>query len=201
MFERSALMASYAMLDLCFSPFSSLHLRLNLPLFVQQYRGRGNGFIPIAEYGLEFTKDSKEGKKRVPVRLLYSGKNHYDLLIWNGHMKYVPTKHQSTGSHRPFNGTYINSRFLSMVAFFDPAMFLWCYNCCFIDLTEIIVMGILGIWRFGARISTNLMIASHDLTLRCLHGVEASAVLAVAVIWLASCRGVVDCVSGWCRAE
>ncbi|KAF7054518.1 hypothetical protein CFC21_062180 [Triticum aestivum] len=45
------------------------------------YRGRGNGFIPIAEYGLEFTKDSKEGKKRVPVRLLYSGKNHYDLLI------------------------------------------------------------------------------------------------------------------------
>uniref|UniRef100_A0A453IF93 Uncharacterized protein n=1 Tax=Aegilops tauschii subsp. strangulata TaxID=200361 RepID=A0A453IF93_AEGTS len=46
-----------------------------------QYRGRGNGFIPIAEYGLEFTKDSKEGKKRVPVRLLYSGKNHYDLLI------------------------------------------------------------------------------------------------------------------------
>uniref|UniRef100_A0A453IF83 Ubiquitin thioesterase OTU n=6 Tax=Triticinae TaxID=1648030 RepID=A0A453IF83_AEGTS len=47
----------------------------------REYRGRGNGFIPIAEYGLEFTKDSKEGKKRVPVRLLYSGKNHYDLLI------------------------------------------------------------------------------------------------------------------------
>uniref|UniRef100_R7WBP5 Ubiquitin thioesterase OTU n=1 Tax=Aegilops tauschii TaxID=37682 RepID=R7WBP5_AEGTA len=32
----------------------------------REYRGRGNGFIPIAEYGLEFTKDSKEGKKRVP---------------------------------------------------------------------------------------------------------------------------------------
>uniref|UniRef100_A0ACD5TW49 Uncharacterized protein n=1 Tax=Avena sativa TaxID=4498 RepID=A0ACD5TW49_AVESA len=47
----------------------------------REYRGRGNGFIPIAEYGLEFSKDSKQGKKRVPVRLLYSGKNHYDLLI------------------------------------------------------------------------------------------------------------------------
>ncbi|KAG8096640.1 hypothetical protein GUJ93_ZPchr0013g37960 [Zizania palustris] len=47
----------------------------------REYRGRGNGFIPIAEYGLEFSKDSKQGKKRVPVRLLYSGRNHYDLLV------------------------------------------------------------------------------------------------------------------------
>ncbi|OAY82835.1 OTU domain-containing protein [Ananas comosus] len=43
--------------------------------------GWGNGFIPIAEYGSEFGKRSKKGKKRMPVRLLYSGKNHYDLLI------------------------------------------------------------------------------------------------------------------------
>ncbi|KAK7286881.1 hypothetical protein RJT34_22206 [Clitoria ternatea] len=40
--------------------------------------GFGSGFIPIAEYGIEFRKDSK----RKAVRLLYSGKNHYDLLIW-----------------------------------------------------------------------------------------------------------------------
>ncbi|XP_043691680.1 OVARIAN TUMOR DOMAIN-containing deubiquitinating enzyme 3 [Telopea speciosissima] len=42
--------------------------------------GRGNGFIPIAEYGAEFSKTSKKGKTRKAVRLLYSGKNHYDLL-------------------------------------------------------------------------------------------------------------------------
>ncbi|KAJ3682679.1 hypothetical protein LUZ60_012906 [Juncus effusus] len=43
--------------------------------------GYGNGFIPIAEYGLEFSKSAKQGKKRTPVRLLYSGRNHYDLLV------------------------------------------------------------------------------------------------------------------------
>nr|ABF95145.1 OTU-like cysteine protease family protein, expressed [Oryza sativa Japonica Group] len=47
----------------------------------REYHGRGNGFIPIAEYGLEFSKDSKQWKKKVPVRLLYSGRNHYDLLV------------------------------------------------------------------------------------------------------------------------
>jgi len=41
----------------------------------------GNGFIPIAEYGSELSKKSKKGKQRMPVRLLYSGKNHYDLLV------------------------------------------------------------------------------------------------------------------------
>ncbi|XP_072959150.1 OVARIAN TUMOR DOMAIN-containing deubiquitinating enzyme 3 [Typha angustifolia] len=43
--------------------------------------GWSNGFIPIAEYGSEFAKVSRKVKKRVPVRLLYSGKNHYDLLV------------------------------------------------------------------------------------------------------------------------
>ncbi|KAF6160946.1 hypothetical protein GIB67_007587 [Kingdonia uniflora] len=43
-------------------------------------RGRGNGFIPIAEYGAEFSKASKKVNPRKAVRLLYSGKNHYDLL-------------------------------------------------------------------------------------------------------------------------
>uniref|UniRef100_A0A0E0KBP7 Ubiquitin thioesterase OTU n=1 Tax=Oryza punctata TaxID=4537 RepID=A0A0E0KBP7_ORYPU len=47
----------------------------------REHRGRGNGFIPIAEYGLEFSKDSKQWKRKVPVRLLYSGRNHYDLLV------------------------------------------------------------------------------------------------------------------------
>ncbi|CAK7333555.1 unnamed protein product [Dovyalis caffra] len=40
----------------------------------------GSGFIPIAEYGAEFWKGSWNGKPRKAVRLLYSGKNHYDLL-------------------------------------------------------------------------------------------------------------------------
>lgn len=43
--------------------------------------GRGSGFIPIAEYGAEYGKASWTGKAKKAVRLLYSGKNHYDLLI------------------------------------------------------------------------------------------------------------------------
>lgn len=41
----------------------------------------GTGFLPIVEYGEEFMKPSKQRKGRKPVRLLYSGSNHYDLLI------------------------------------------------------------------------------------------------------------------------
>ncbi|XP_021859287.2 OVARIAN TUMOR DOMAIN-containing deubiquitinating enzyme 3 [Spinacia oleracea] len=37
---------------------------------------RGSGFIPIAEYGAV-----KKKQPRHVVRLLYSGKNHYDLLV------------------------------------------------------------------------------------------------------------------------
>ncbi|KAJ4704521.1 OTU domain containing protein [Melia azedarach] len=43
--------------------------------------GVGSGFIPIAEYGAEFRRASRSGKPRKVVRLLYSGRNHYDLLI------------------------------------------------------------------------------------------------------------------------
>ncbi|OIV89606.1 hypothetical protein TanjilG_15801 [Lupinus angustifolius] len=43
--------------------------------------GWGSGFIPIAEYGSEFGKVSRNMKPRKPVRLLYSGRNHYDLLV------------------------------------------------------------------------------------------------------------------------
>ncbi|KAJ0849566.1 putative OTU domain, papain-like cysteine peptidase superfamily, ubiquitin thioesterase OTU1 [Helianthus annuus] len=41
----------------------------------------GSGFIPIAEYGAEFGKSSKQEKPKKAVRLLYSGSNHYDLLV------------------------------------------------------------------------------------------------------------------------
>ncbi|KAG2690757.1 hypothetical protein I3843_09G201100 [Carya illinoinensis] len=43
--------------------------------------GRGSGFIPIAEYGAEFGKGLIKERARKVVRLLYSGKNHYDLLV------------------------------------------------------------------------------------------------------------------------
>eukprot|EP00271_Cylindrocystis_brebissonii_P008584 TRINITY_DN22973_c0_g1_i2.p1 TRINITY_DN22973_c0_g1~~TRINITY_DN22973_c0_g1_i2.p1 ORF type:complete len:275 (+),score=36.70 TRINITY_DN22973_c0_g1_i2:218-1042(+) len=39
------------------------------------------GFIPIQEYGSEFVKGNKERKGRAPVRLLFNGSNHYDLLV------------------------------------------------------------------------------------------------------------------------
>lgn len=53
-----------------------------IPESEAKQRGKwGTGFIPIAEYGLEFMKATKQRKGRKPVRLLYSGSNHYDLLI------------------------------------------------------------------------------------------------------------------------
>ncbi|CAN0879816.1 OVARIAN TUMOR DOMAIN-containing deubiquitinating enzyme 3 [Linum grandiflorum] len=39
--------------------------------------GRSSGFLPIAEYGGEFGK----WKRKKAVKLLYSGRNHYDLLV------------------------------------------------------------------------------------------------------------------------
>ncbi|KAF5737217.1 OTU domain-containing protein [Tripterygium wilfordii] len=44
-------------------------------------QGWGAGFIPIAEYGSEFCQGSRKGKPPKVVRLLYSCKNHYDLLL------------------------------------------------------------------------------------------------------------------------
>lgn len=43
----------------------------------------GSGFLPIAEYGSEFGRmaSSKGNKPRKPVKLLYNGTNHYDLLL------------------------------------------------------------------------------------------------------------------------
>lgn len=42
---------------------------------------RATGYVPIQEYGSEFSKGNKERKARQPVRLLYNGVNHYDLLV------------------------------------------------------------------------------------------------------------------------
>ncbi|GAB2272538.1 OVARIAN TUMOR DOMAIN-containing deubiquitinating enzyme 3 [Dionaea muscipula] len=44
-------------------------------------KSRGSGFIPIAEYGAEYGKGSGKREARDVVRLLYSGRNHYDLLV------------------------------------------------------------------------------------------------------------------------
>lgn len=42
--------------------------------------GGGRGFVVIQRYGEKWGK-TKSGKRRRPVRLLYSGANHYDLLL------------------------------------------------------------------------------------------------------------------------
>mmetsp|Transcript_6430 Transcript_6430/g.27385 ORF Transcript_6430/g.27385 Transcript_6430/m.27385 type:complete len:233 (-) Transcript_6430:29-727(-) len=39
-----------------------------------------SGFVPIQTYGADFSV-TKKGNKRKPVRLLYNGENHYDVLI------------------------------------------------------------------------------------------------------------------------
>ncbi|GJP65560.1 hypothetical protein CLOP_g22435 [Closterium sp. NIES-67] len=43
----------------------------------------GGGFLPIAEYGSEYGRGAAAhgNKARKPVRLLYNGVNHYDLLM------------------------------------------------------------------------------------------------------------------------
>ncbi|PRW56548.1 OTU domain-containing [Chlorella sorokiniana] len=40
----------------------------------------GRGFVVIQQYGDKWSK-TKSGKAKRPVRLLYSGSNHYDLLL------------------------------------------------------------------------------------------------------------------------
>ena len=39
-----------------------------------------SGFVPIQTYGADFAV-TKKGNVRKPVRLLYNGENHYDVLI------------------------------------------------------------------------------------------------------------------------
>ena len=38
------------------------------------------GFVPIQTYGADF-KVTKKGNPKKPVRLLYNGENHYDVLV------------------------------------------------------------------------------------------------------------------------
>ncbi|KAL7092615.1 hypothetical protein ACP275_12G174700 [Erythranthe tilingii] len=47
----------------------------------REHGGRGSGFIPIQEYGSEFHKSWRKEKPKQAVRLLYTGRNHYDLLV------------------------------------------------------------------------------------------------------------------------
>lgn len=42
---------------------------------------RGRGFVSIQRYGEKYTKPGKDWKRRRPVRLLFTGGNHYDLLL------------------------------------------------------------------------------------------------------------------------
>ncbi|KAL8504852.1 hypothetical protein ACS0TY_016149 [Phlomoides rotata] len=46
-----------------------------------EHGGWGSGFIPIQEYGSELHKGLRKGKPQKAVRLLYTGRNHYDLLV------------------------------------------------------------------------------------------------------------------------
>jgi hypothetical protein len=46
--------------------------------------GTTSGFVNIQTYGRDFEKGGKldkSGKGKKPVRLLYNGENHYDLLL------------------------------------------------------------------------------------------------------------------------
>jgi len=58
---------------------------LKVPIFVYLSNsevGTGkSGFTVIQKYGEKFTKKTKDAPRRRPVRILFTGGNHYDLLI------------------------------------------------------------------------------------------------------------------------
>eukprot|EP00873_Tetraselmis_striata_P023347 jgi/Tetstr1/443611/TSEL_031610.t1 len=57
---------------------------LKVPLVVympEDEMNAGNGYVPIMRYGEEYLKAGKDHKARKPVRLLFCGGNHYDLLL------------------------------------------------------------------------------------------------------------------------
>ncbi|GAB4822635.1 hypothetical protein N2152v2_009681 [Parachlorella kessleri] len=58
---------------------------LRVPVFVyltsSDAKGGPAGFVAIQKYGEKFGKAGKDWQRRRPVRLLYTGGNHYDLLI------------------------------------------------------------------------------------------------------------------------
>jgi len=52
---------------------------LKTPIRVYMRNSQGFGYIKIQEYGYQF--DKANGGKKKPVRLLYNGSNHYDVLL------------------------------------------------------------------------------------------------------------------------
>lgn len=64
-----------------FDVFVILKAFLMLVVFQYSRAENGYGFIPIAEYGADFGQGSRKVKAKKAVRLLYSGRNHYDLLV------------------------------------------------------------------------------------------------------------------------
>uniref|UniRef100_A0A8R7Q6C1 Uncharacterized protein n=1 Tax=Triticum urartu TaxID=4572 RepID=A0A8R7Q6C1_TRIUA len=119
-------------------------------------------------------------------------------------MRYAPTKHQNTGSHRP---SVAHTQIPVFFPWLHPSILL--IKLLFVSydaitaVSSITVMGIWGIYGFGARrIGTNLMTAPHELTMRTAAWCRGQCCFGSDLVgWLARCRGVVDCVSGWCRAE
>ncbi len=57
---------------------------LKVPIFVylseSEYGGKG-GFTCIQKFGERYRKPTKDGRGRRPVRLLFTGNNHFDLLV------------------------------------------------------------------------------------------------------------------------
>ena len=57
---------------------------LKVPIFVylsnSEYGGT-SGYSVIQKYGEKYTKKTKDAPRRRPVRLLFTGGNHYDLLV------------------------------------------------------------------------------------------------------------------------
>ena len=41
----------------------------------------GRGYVAVQRYGEQYAASKKGKRRRAAVRLLYSGSNHYDLLV------------------------------------------------------------------------------------------------------------------------
>lgn len=57
---------------------------LKVPIVVylpEEEMNKGTGYIPIQRYGEQYSKAGKDHKARKPVRILFCGGNHYDLLL------------------------------------------------------------------------------------------------------------------------
>ncbi|CAG9462759.1 unnamed protein product [Pedinophyceae sp. YPF-701] len=65
----------------------TLSKMLRVPIYVylseSEMGADSTGFVPVQKYGEQFAKAAKDGsrKARRPVRLVFTGGNHYDLLL------------------------------------------------------------------------------------------------------------------------